>query len=250
MKRFVALLLAICCAANCRAGDLRKLGSTSQIARVRFTNSSTGNGLAGLTSASSGLIISTIADNEATATSYTVAGSTIESIATLGAFVTPTATKCRFKEVDATNQPGVYELQIADARFAVSSAKRLVISWTGAANLKDDSYEIQLTSFDPYDSVRGGFTSLPSAVPGAAGGLFIAGSNAATTVNFTGSLSGSVGSINAITFPTHFSGLSIDGSGRIDVGKILGRDQTANDVGGALPNAAYGTAGGIQRYKF
>jgi len=36
---------------------------------------------------------------------------------------------------------------------------------------------------------------LPSATAGAAGGLFIAGSNAATTVNFTGNLSGSVGSV-------------------------------------------------------
>ena len=36
---------------------------------------------------------------------------------------------------------------------------------------------------------------LPSATAGAAGGLFIAGSNAATTVNLTGSLSGSVGSV-------------------------------------------------------
>lgn len=36
---------------------------------------------------------------------------------------------------------------------------------------------------------------LPSATAGAVGGLFIAGSNAATTVNFTGTLSGSVGSV-------------------------------------------------------
>lgn len=36
---------------------------------------------------------------------------------------------------------------------------------------------------------------LPSATAGAAGGVFIAGANAATTVNLTGSLSGSVGSV-------------------------------------------------------
>jgi hypothetical protein len=36
---------------------------------------------------------------------------------------------------------------------------------------------------------------LPSATAGTAGGLFIAGTNAATTVNFTGNLSGSVGSV-------------------------------------------------------
>ncbi len=36
---------------------------------------------------------------------------------------------------------------------------------------------------------------LPSATAGAAGGVFIAGSNAATTANITGNLSGSVGSV-------------------------------------------------------
>lgn len=53
------------------------------------------------------------------------------------------------------------------------------------------------------DTTAGDFTVASSigralyinAVPGAAGGHFIAGSNAATTVNFTGNLSGSVGSV-------------------------------------------------------
>lgn len=40
-------------------------------------------------------------------------------------------------------------------------------------------------------------SQIPDATAGAAGGLFIAGSNAATTVNITGSLSGSVGSVTA-----------------------------------------------------
>jgi len=51
--------------------------------------------------------------------------------------------------------------------------------------------------------------------PGASGGLFIAGSNAATTVNFTGNLSGSVGSVtgtvgsvSGVTFPSGFSSLT------------------------------------------
>jgi len=41
---------------------------------------------------------------------------------------------------------------------------------------------------------------LPTAVPGAAGGLFIAGSNAATTANITGNLTGNVsGSVGSVT---------------------------------------------------
>ncbi len=56
------------------------------------------------------------------------------------------------------------------------------------------------------------FTS--GAVPGAAGGLFIAGTNAATTVTtaftttFTGNLTGSAGSIAGVSFPAGFSTLT------------------------------------------
>jgi hypothetical protein len=133
----------------------RKLGSTSNVLRATLRNSSTGAGLAGLSSASSGLIISTITDNEATATTYTVAGSTIESIATLGTYAAPTATKIRFKEVDATNHPGLYEIQLADARFAVSAARTIRIAFSGAASLLFKDFVIQLTTVDPDSAAFG-----------------------------------------------------------------------------------------------
>src|SRR3990167_4375058 len=158
--------------------DIRKHSSTSNLIRFALKHATTGVGLTGLSSASSGLIISTIADNEATATVYTVAASNVETITTLGTFATPTASKCRFKEVDATNHKGLYEFQFADARFSVASAKRLVISVTGATNLLDADYEIQLVSFDPYDSVRMGMTALPNAAAEAAGGLYTRGTGA------------------------------------------------------------------------
>lgn len=129
-----------------------KNGQTSVVLRAKLLDSSstTGAGLTGLTSASASLIISTIADNEATATAYTQAGSTIESITTLGTFAAPTATKCRFKEVDSTNHKGIYEFQFADARFAVSSAKSLLVSVLGATNLQQADFVIQLQTDDPY----------------------------------------------------------------------------------------------------
>lgn len=129
-----------------------KNGQGSVVVRAKLLDSSStvGAGLTGLSSGSSGLIISTIADNEAAATAYTVAGSTIESITTLGTFAAPTATKCRFKEVDATNHKGLYEFQFADARFAVSSAKSLIVSVLGATNLQQADFLIQLQSDDPY----------------------------------------------------------------------------------------------------
>lgn len=140
-----------------------KNGQTSVVLRFKLLDSSStvGAGLTGLTSASSGLIISTIADNEASATAYTVAGSTIESITTLGTYAAPTATKCRFKEVDSTNHKGVYEFQIADARFAVSSAKSLLISIAGATNLVQADYLMPLVVDDPY-TAKLTSASLPS----------------------------------------------------------------------------------------
>lgn len=133
-----------------------KNGQTSIVLRFKLRNSAvtTGAGLTGLTSSSSGLRISTIADNEATATSYTVAGSTIETVSTLGTYAAPTATKCRFKEVDATNHPGLYELHLADARFAVSGAKALLVSISGATNLAECDFLVELTTVDPF--VTGG----------------------------------------------------------------------------------------------
>ncbi len=148
-------------------------GDTSRIERVFLPDSSstTGAGLTGLDNTSSGLIISTIADNEATATAYTTAASNVETIATLGTYAAPTASKCRFKEVDATNHPGLYEIQLADARYAVSNAEKLIITISGATNLAPTFMEIQLAKLDVYDSVRAGLTALPNAAADAAGGL-------------------------------------------------------------------------------
>ena len=104
--------------------------SASNILRVflQDSTSTTGAGKTGLTNTSTGLIISTIANTEATATTYTAAASNVETITTLGTYAAPTASKCRFKEVDATNFPGVYEIQLADARFSVSNSTQLLVS--------------------------------------------------------------------------------------------------------------------------
>lgn len=139
-----------------------KNGQTSVILRIKLLDSSStvGAGLTGLTSASTGLIIGTIADNEATSTAYTVAGSTIESITTLGTYAAPTATKCRFKEVDSANHKGVYELQFADARFAVVNAKSLLVSLSGATNLAQADFIVPLVADDPYVAKPTNYASL------------------------------------------------------------------------------------------
>ncbi len=265
--------------------DLRLFGATSNIVRFTLKDKTTGQGKKALTGSTSGLIISTIADNEATATVYTQAASHIQTIAVLGTYSAPSASNCRFGEVDATNNPGLYEFQIADARFAVASSRGLTISVNDAeATILDADYQIALVQFNPFDAVHLGLSALPNTacttnaslltsgtgtdqvsvsagkvllqatqsgvtiptvttvtnqltaaqvatgvwqdatsgdfttassigkslytsgnVPGAASGLFIAGSNAATSIttaltaniigNITGNLSGSVGSV-------------------------------------------------------
>lgn len=156
--------------------EILKRGATSNILRVFLPDSAstTGAGKTGLTNTSSGLIISTIADVEASATTYTSAASNVETITTLGTFAAPSSGKARFKEVDATNFPGLYEIQIADARFDVTVSSRqataLVISvqCTGVA---PTFAEIQLVAVDLYDSVRMGMTALPNAAAALSGGL-------------------------------------------------------------------------------
>jgi hypothetical protein len=196
-----------------------KRGQGSIVLRVKLLDSSatTGAGKTGLTSSSSGLIISTIADNEASATVYTQAGSTIESITTLGTFAAPTATKCRFKELDATNHPGIYEIQIADARYAVSNAKSILISISGVTNLAQTDLVVALTDTDPYDAVHGGMSALP---------------NTACTTN-----------ASLLTSGTSTDQLSVT-SGRIDIGKALGTAVTldSNNVLNVSAKYLAGTA--------
>lgn len=119
-------------------GGVVKLGSVSVVIRVMLYSSVDGTGLTGLTSSTADLIISTIANNEASAVADLTA--TIETISTLGTFATPTSGFTRFKEVDATNHPGLYEIQLENARWAVSSAVTLSLSISGASNLLDQSY--------------------------------------------------------------------------------------------------------------
>jgi hypothetical protein len=162
------------------AKEILKRGATSNILRVFLQDSAstTGAGKTALTSTSSGLIISTIADLEATATTYTSAATNVETITTLGTFAAPTAGKCRFREVDATNFPGVYEIHIADARFAVVNSSQLLISiqCTGVAPV---FVEYQIVAIDLMDTVRFGLTALPSIAQGNAGALITSGTGTA-----------------------------------------------------------------------
>jgi hypothetical protein len=213
---------------------------------VKILNSSvaTGAGLTGLSSTSSGLIISTIADNEATATSYTVAASNVETITTLGTYAAPTAGKCRFREVDSTNHKGVYEIQLADARFGVSNAKSLLVSVLGATNAAETDVVIPLRDLDPFDAVRAGLTALPNVASGSAGSLLTSGTGT-SQLNVSGGTAAAdmveiagqtVTAAAAVTFPSTVSSLTAAGV-RSELAVELGRIDTT--IGSRLASAGY-----------
>lgn len=188
-----------------------KRGQTGIVLRVKLLNNSvsTGAGLTALTSGSAGLVIATIADNEATTTRYRVADANVETIATLGTYAAPSTNKCRFREVDATNHPGVYEIQLADARYGVSNAKSLLVSILGASNLAETDCVIPLMDMDPYDAVRQGMTALPNAAAAASGGLpTVDANNAVKLQSGTGSNQISLSSGAVLLQPTQ-SGVTI-----------------------------------------
>jgi len=163
-----------------------KRGQGSVILRVKIFDSAvtTQAGKTGLTSASAGLIISTIVDNAATPVLYTVTAGNVEGITTLGTYAAPTASKCRFGEVDATNHKGIYELQIADARFSVAAAKSLLISISGPSGAAECDVTIPLTDLDPYSTGMAFFDrAIRSGVTGT-----IAASSTTTILNTSGVL--------------------------------------------------------------
>ena len=200
-------------------------GQGNIILRVKLKDTTTGLGKTGLTSASSGLKIAIAADNEATATAYTVAGSTIESITTLGTYAAPTATKCRFKEFDATNKPGIYEIQIADARFAVSSSKYVTITISGVSGVFDCDVCIPLTDVNPYDAVRMGMTALPNVASGSAGAIPTVGTGTAQI-----NLSGGRADAN-VTYFGGSAGTFASGFPETNLKKILGTTLTETSTG-------------------
>lgn len=129
-----------------------KNGQGSIILRAKLfdSTSTVAAGKQGLTFSTSLLQICTMADNEASGVVYSAAGSTIETISTLGTYAAPTATKCRFKELSATYHPGVFEFQFADARYAVAGAKSLLVSVNGPSGMCEQDFLITLPVDDPF----------------------------------------------------------------------------------------------------
>ncbi len=166
-----------------------KVGSTSQTINVFIQDSSstTGAGLTGLVY-NSGSLTAYYALPRAAAVSITLATQTVTGAYSSGGFV----------EISSSNMPGWYRFDIPDA--AIASGRFTSIHLKGASNMAPLPIEIELTGWDNQDAVHGGMSAIPNATAGAAGGIFIAGSNAATTANITGNITGNLsGSVGSVT---------------------------------------------------
>jgi hypothetical protein len=153
-------------------------GSTSVLVRIFLSDSSstTGAGLTGLTSGSSGLVCYRARDDDGNAggTAISLSGGTRGTWSSGG-----------FVEKDSTNMPGIYEFGIPDAALATGS-RSVDIMFKGATNLAPLPMEIELTGWNNQDAVHGGLSAIPNATAGAAGGIFIAGTNAPVTITGSG----------------------------------------------------------------
>lgn len=126
---------------------------------IQNSSLTTGAGLTGLVFNSASLVCYYVRPLAAAA-ALTLATQTVTGAHSDGGFV----------EVDATNMPGVYRLDLSDA-ICATGVNSVVVMLKGATNMAPVLLEIQLVSYDPNDAVRFGLTALPNAAADAAGGL-------------------------------------------------------------------------------
>jgi hypothetical protein len=174
-------------------------GATSQSILVDLYVLSTGASQTGLVYNSTGLTAYySFAGTNATSTSI--------ALATLAA-VNSAYSSGGFKELDATNMPGIYRFDIPNAAIAASKGREVIITFNGYSGMAPRHIKIELTGWDNQDAVHGGMSALP---------------NTACTTN-----------ASLLTSGTGTDQLSVT-SGRIDAGKILGTTISTPATAGIL----------------
>ena len=133
----------------------------TQYVFIQDSSSTTGAGLTGLAYNTASLVCYYVRPLAAAAV-LTLATQTVTGAHSDGGFV----------EIDATNMPGVYRLDLSDAVCA-TGVNSVLVMLKGATNMAPVVLEIQLTSVNLNDAVRAGMTALPNAAADAAGGLAI-----------------------------------------------------------------------------
>lgn len=204
-------------------------GATSITVNVYIESSITVTaGLTGLAFNSAGLVAYFVREKSASV-AITLATQTTTGAWSSGGFV----------EVDATNMPGIYRLDIPDACFA-SGSNSFIVLLKGATNMQQCQFEMQLVDTNPRDAVRGGMTALPNANAAAANGLPVLGANA-TAISFTSGMIISNASGDALALTSsggNGNGLNATGNGSGN--GLLG---TAGATGNGIKGVGGGTSG-------
>ncbi len=117
---------------------------------VQDASATTGVGLTGLVYNSGSLTAYYYRQGAASTVSMTLVTMTVGTWTSLG-----------FKEIDATNMPGWYQLGVPNAALA-AGAKSVKIMLKGATNMAPVNIELQLPAVDNQDAVRFGLSSLPN----------------------------------------------------------------------------------------
>lgn len=161
-----------------------KAGSTSRIEHVFIldSTSTTGAGKTGLTNASVTAFYFRPGDTSTASRSITLSSGTLGTFSSGG-----------FKEVSATDLPGVYEFGVPNAVFAASANHGIVmIKGSGIAPVL---LEYDLVSYDPLDTVRLGLTAIPNVASGSTGAIITSGTGTAQLNVTSGNVAGSVASV-------------------------------------------------------
>ena len=157
-----------------------KAGRTSLLVRVFLQDSSstTGAGLTGLTSASSGLVCYRARDDDGNAGATQI---------TLSAGTKGTWSSGGFVEKDATNMPGIYEFGVPNAAVATGS-ETVDIMFNGATKLAPSVMEIQIVAYDPQDAVHLGLSAIPNTACTTNGSLITSGTGTAQLTTSSGNV--------------------------------------------------------------
>lgn len=182
-----------------------KRGTTSKRVGVSIQDSSstTGAGLAGLTSGSAGLVWHYWREDQGdvAATSVTLVAGTRGTFSSGG-----------FIAKDPTNMPGLYEIGIPDAALA-TGATWVIMVLRGATNMADLRIEIELTAYDPQDGARLGLSALPTSSPETAGGIITRGTGVGQLEVTSGKASAQVKGMDTDTLTA--SAVHVDAAGKV-----------------------------------
>lgn len=161
-----------------------RTGSTSRIEHVFILDSTStaGAGKTGLTNASVTAFYFRPGDTSTASRSITLSNGTLGTFSSGG-----------FREVSATDMPGLYEIGIPNAVFA-AGANHAVVMIKGAG-IAPVLLEYDLVAYDPLDGVRLGLTALPNVASGSAGAIITSGTGTAQLNVSAGNVAGSVASV-------------------------------------------------------